>query len=763
MSDVHGRPVFTDAQMLTYLQQFERDFAGYREAGIEIIDATGGGLVKQHTTAMPLEEVLDRYATGPLPPLPAPPTEPTPGRLEAVRDRVASIGGDIKIIRETSLKTARLLRRMIRDLGDPAKMQRHFAALEPLRTTIDQRVTAFGIVNHLNQLGVYKRYRADRRLRMQPDLSPRERQLGQLHRDLDNVTWTADAAGEIAHHLALTDRVLAGEQIAPAARSTTALLNDVSVGQGPARVAALVPVDPDRNGLGVRRSLAEQFGEGRSVLQATLERLGAAHRLHSIVLIAPEGFDVDAIIDRDRIGRSVHVHRCDGSPYGPEQEAIAAARRWSVTSWRGGIAGMSVYDEVLCPALMHQVMRERGLTAALVAGPDWPLVDPDDDTGCDAIIARHLELPDQHKLVFNQAPPGLAGCIVSADIMEEFALRNRLSTIGGLLVYQPHAPQHDPIARSINVQIDHRVRRSRVRTTFDAPRYRRLLRGALGSPAAIANLTAVAVVEKLERYAVGNPDELPRHVVVELCTRRTSGAVSGDTPSRPDLEPRLAARLFEQIAVAGDVVVTFAGAGDPLAHDRFDEILRLARDAGVLGVHVRTELLAGQPTLDRLLECKPDVVSVDLNADCPETYRRVMGLDRYQDVVSAMHYLVTHRTRLTDHSATASLALPWIVPRLLRGPDTAHDLDGFFERWQATLGTAVIDPEPAGHDNPLLPVVVPPAVRLDEARHTMMVRSDGSIPVDDGGRHSAGNIAQTPVAELWPQLLRLRGQRVDDQ
>jgi hypothetical protein len=747
--------------MLTYLQQFERDFAGYREAGIEIIDATEGGLAKQHTTAMPLAEVLDRYATSPLPPLPTPSAESDPQHLAAVRKRVASVGGDIRMIRKTSLKTARLLRRMIRDLDDPAKMQRHFAALEPHRTAIDQRVTAFGIVNNLNQLGVYKRHRADRRLHMQPDLSPRDRQLAQIQRDLDNVNWTADAAGEIAHQLALTDRVLAGEQIAPAAGSSTALLTDVSVGAGPAKVAALVPVDPDRNGLGVRRSLAEPFGKDRSVLQATLERLGQAHKLDSIVLIAPEGFDVDAIIDRDRIGRSVHVHRCDGSPYGPEQEAIAAARRWSVTSWRGGIAGMSVYDEVLCPALMHRAMRERGLTAALVAGPDWPLIDPDDDTGCNAIIARHLELPDQHKLVFNQAPPGLAGCIVSAGIMEELTLRNRLSTIGGLLVYQPHAPQHDPIARSINVQIDHTVRRSRVRATFDAPRYRRLLSGALDSRA--ANLDATAIVKKLAEYAAGNPDEMPRHVVVELCTRRTSGGDNGATSSRPDLEPQLAARLFEQIAAAGDVVVTFAGAGDPLLHDRFDEILRMARHAGVLGVHVRTELLAGQPTLDRLLACEPDVVSVDLNADCPETYRRTMGLDRYQDVVSGMHYLVTQRTPLTDHSATASLALPWIVPRLRRCADTANDLDGFFQRWQATLGTAVIDPEPAGHDNPLLPVVVPPAVGLDDARHTMTVHCDGSIPVDGDPGHSVGNIARTPVAELWPELLRDREQRTEDR
>ena len=547
-----------------------------------------------------------------------------------------------------------------------------------------------------------------------------------------------------------------------AQQSGTALLDDLKVTPGdvPGRVAAIVAVDPDRNGLGIRRSLAEPFA-GRPVIQATLERLGAAQELESIILIVPDGFDVDALIDTDRIGRPVHIHRCDGSPYGPDQAAIAAARRWSVSSWRGGIAGMSVYDEVLCPALMSRVMRERGLTAALVAGPDWPLIDPDSETGCGAIVARHVQFPANHKIVFSQAPPGLAGCLVSASLMEELTLRNRLSTIGGLLVYQPQAPQHDPIARSVNVMVDPRVRSSRIRATFDAPRYRQALLATFGATAG-AGLSAAAIVAALGEHAAREPQESPRDIVVELTTRRTNG-VFGD---RPDLDPALAGRLFEQIASPGDVVVTFAGAGDPLLHDHFDEIVRLAREAGVAGIHVRTELLAGTPVLDRLLGCEPDVVSVDLYADCPDTYRRVTGFDGHEIAVNGMHHLVTHRTRITDHSPAAALALPWIVPRMARRTETLDEIDGFFERWQANLGTVLIDPQP-GEDSAeaaLLPVVVPRTVRLDEDRYTMTVLSDGSVPVDGptGDADVVGTIAETTVAELWPEVLRSRGHGTDD-
>ena len=40
----------------------------------------------------------------------------------------------------------------------------------------------------------------------------------------------------------------------------------------------------------------------------------------------------------------------------------------------GGIAGIGAYDEALCPQIMSQIMDRRQLTAAIIAGPDWPLI-----------------------------------------------------------------------------------------------------------------------------------------------------------------------------------------------------------------------------------------------------------------------------------------------------------------------------------------------------------------------------------------------------
>src|SRR4029453_208261 len=72
VKDVSGKSIYTDAQMHTYLQQFERDFAQYKREGLTIIDASEGGVAKQHATAMPLAEFLNQHATRNLPPLPLP-------------------------------------------------------------------------------------------------------------------------------------------------------------------------------------------------------------------------------------------------------------------------------------------------------------------------------------------------------------------------------------------------------------------------------------------------------------------------------------------------------------------------------------------------------------------------------------------------------------------------------------------------------------------------------------------------------------------
>ena len=755
-TDIHGRPIYTDAQMHTYLQQFERDFARYESLGATIIDATEGGVAKQHTRPMPLREFLATFARSRIAPLPqiSSKRHRDHDRLKAAGNRIAQVRAEVIELRKISQQTESLLRDMLDHQLDAQRMALHFKKIERYRKQVEQRFQTFELINHLNQMGVFKRLKADRKLHLQRHLDALARQRGQLERDLANVTWIADAAQEFLTDLEATQQLLKGESVADR-RNTTPAPAGTSCAGAPSRIAALIPVDLSRNGLGIKRSLATRFGAS-NILQSTLERLGESKRLEGIILIAAQVDEVESLINRSRIGLPVMIEPCAGSPFGPEQRAIAAARLWAAHCWRGGIAGMSIYDEALSPRIMYEIMQRRGFTAALIVGPDWPLIDISSDFGCDAVITRHLSNPQQHNLVFTQAPPGLCGCLIGVNLMKELSLRNRLSTVGGLLVYQPHAPQHDAIAREANVQLEPQVRHALVRGTCDSPARCDSLSRTFGDHRPRSSREAVQLIEQAEQL-----ERLPRHVVIEITPHRASHGLFklGFGPIRPRerMSIPLARRIIDELAP--ESLVSFAGGGDPLLHPEFDAIAGMARDRGMLGIHLRTEMLAETAVLQRLLNCGVEIVSVDLNADRAATYRTMMGLDLFKTVLMNIDWLIQHRTRLTNHPGSAAFALPWIVPHLQRRAETYEDIDTFYDRWQHALGTVVVDDPPRINGmlhfpDSLTPALTPPQVIQRNLRTTMLILSDGSVSRDwrdCTGTNVLGSVVDESIAAIWHQ------------
>jgi hypothetical protein len=761
VKDVHGKNMYTDAQMHAYLQQFERDFAKYKSEGLTIIDASEGGVAKQHTTTMLLRDFLAKHATRALPSLPSACRGTDAQRIQAARTRVGEIRSDIQRLSRTSDDTASLLRKMIDHQGDGPKMAGYFKQLESHRKQVDQRFAAFELINQLNQLGVFKRLKADRRMHMESGRDPLSKQRAQLERDLENVKWIADAARQMLEQLVAGDRILAGESLNGSALDVNDVNDNAAENKQrlPSKIAALIAIDP----VDFPFEQSEVFGN-QSALQCTLEKLGQSTAIELIILIAPRAAGVDQLIDRSRLALPLIVEVSEDSPFGPEHVAVLSARKWADTCWRGGIAGMSIYDEVLCPKIMSDAMAKHGLSAALVVGAQWPAIDI---SICDAVVRRHLENPAQHSLVFTQAPPGLAGCVVSATLMKELSGRSRLSTVGGILVYQPHAPQHDPIARDANVQIDHRVRHSLIRATHDSHSQHDCLERAIQSKPAtdFRRWSANDWVQAIEATAACKPAFLPRHITLELCTARTSSSIFqrsfGPIEARSPVSLEAADRILHEIGKWPEILITLGGAGDPLLHPHFDDVIRMAKSAGAKGIHVRSELLCDQSVLDRLLACNVDVISIDLNADRAATFETMMGLDRFKDVIMNIDYLLQHRQRLSEHAGTMCFAIPWIVPRLQRRAETYEDIDSFFDRWQHMLGTAVIDDPPRKLDgslwlpDALTPAFTPARVAERDSRRSMTILCNGAVTDewnDFTGARCVGTATGQRLANLWHKL-----------
>lgn len=200
--DVHGRPMFIDEQMATYLKQFERDFAQAQAEGLKVIDATEGGSRKAHSEVMTLREALNLFATRPVPPLPLPPLGLEPDRLRQVRQKLQRHQRQVADLRRTSQQTVTVLEKMRQHQRDPSMMEKLFAQLRPHQDRVSGELSeAFALVEAINTMGAFKRHRADRTIEHQTT-DPLERQRLQLERDLENLSWLIQACDEVLDVLA---------------------------------------------------------------------------------------------------------------------------------------------------------------------------------------------------------------------------------------------------------------------------------------------------------------------------------------------------------------------------------------------------------------------------------------------------------------------------------------------------------------------------------------------------------------------------------
>ncbi len=193
LKDVNDQPIFSDEQMITYLKQFERDFA---KASQTVIDATEGGMPKAHTTAMPLAEALTTYATEPAPKLPVPACGLDHSRLAKLGDLLERRQGEVRELKTAARRTIPLLRQMQTHQRDSQRMNKlHRQVQKHQRRVHTELGDTFTLVNALNTMGSFKRNRADRAIsHLQGDQY--ERQSKQIERDIENLDWLIQASDE---------------------------------------------------------------------------------------------------------------------------------------------------------------------------------------------------------------------------------------------------------------------------------------------------------------------------------------------------------------------------------------------------------------------------------------------------------------------------------------------------------------------------------------------------------------------------------------
>ena len=523
-------------------------------------------------------------------------------------------------------------------------------------------------------------------------------------------------------------------------------------------VVALLVTDLHRGRLGHRRDLRTRLA-GRSVLEHTVHRAASIRRVDRVVLVHPPGEDPLSIVNTSGFAKAVEAFAHPDAAGDAFSSRLRAARRWSPAAWRGGLGGATAWDELLPAAPLAAAMDRYRADAAVLVGADWCGFDP---AYADAQLDLHLSAPEAMKLAFTQAPPGLGAMVTSRAVLHDLTANH--ATFGQALSYNPRRPVVDPIGREVNHPIPAAVRDVARRFVFDDPDGRhRLTRLAerLGPAFATADaLTLTTACRGLEADARGVKrlfDTLPPELVIELTPRRN--ATGPNTPQhhvtldRPLMDPALISDLAAQ---CGGLAVTLGGLGDTMLHPKWPDLVQALHDAGAAAICVETDLLGEPDALAPLIDLPVDVVSLRLNADTAATYKRVMGVDRFEHVVRNLQTLFDLRQARGDRPG-----VPWVVPRFVKTADDLADMESFFDRWRLISGHAVIDRPPTGGSGrfalmpdqspvPMLPPWRPPSPL--QRKHRLTVLSDGTVTLcqqDWLGRAPLGNVRDTPLLDCW--------------
>ncbi len=233
------------------------------------------------------------------------------------------------------------------------------------------------------------------------------------------------------------------------------------------RAVALLLAESGVGRLGHARSLDVELAGG-PVWRHAAARAAAVEGVAEVVFVHPA----------DRACPGGHAFAFDPTLDPPAARfARRTARAWSPWAWRGGLGGATVWDELLPAGPLLAAAEAHGADAVLLAGADWPLLDP---ALAGRMLAAHAAEPEALPLVFSQAPPGLAPLVLSRAVLARLAQEERDAAgtarghptrrgVAGLLAYQPERAQVDPIARDVNAAVPAAVRDTARRFVFDTP------------------------------------------------------------------------------------------------------------------------------------------------------------------------------------------------------------------------------------------------------------------------------------------------------
>ena len=516
------------------------------------------------------------------------------------------------------------------------------------------------------------------------------------------------------------------------------------------RCIAAIQVDLAHSPLGTASRLAEPLA-GTPILRRTIDRLRQTKSVASIHLLVhvDQADKVREVVK----GLPVEIETHQATP--PQYAALVRPGRWwGLDSWRGGVGGLTVYDEDFDVELLRALAAQQKADAVLAIPAAAVLIDP---ALIDAMIQHHVENRAAARMTFVQAPPGLGGIILAADLLEELAPTGQPP--GVLLSYHPDRPLADLTGKDACYRPDVAIIEASGRLLADTHGSLLRLKGLLESGA--QNWGADKIAQWMSSHShdlQSTPSEIEIELTTEDCLPETKMRPRGSAvPARGPVRLSVIQSVLDGLGDRDDVRIVLGGFGEPCLHPALPEICAALRKCqAIASIALRTSgiLAAGREGLaesadETIFEAPVDVIEVMLDADTAETYQRVHGLDGFERAIATVERWIARRERRQQ-------VRPLIVPSFTKSRLNLGDMESFFDRWQRRLGTALITgySHCAGQRDDLAVTSVSPPVRTVCRRvfSRAVILADGRMTTCDqdlAGRQALGVVGHEPLEALW--------------
>jgi len=516
------------------------------------------------------------------------------------------------------------------------------------------------------------------------------------------------------------------------------------------KTIAVMQADLERTSLGTVARLGAEIG-GVTVLRRTVDRLLRVPSIDSVHVLCPS--DQHERVQSYISGTSAYAHAVDAPP-APWSGLIRAGRKWSLDGWRGGIGGSTYFDEFTDPRVIAGLLEIVPADAVLVAPPAAPVIDPQ---LAEAMIEHRRTCEEDVRLVFTQAPPGLSGLLLDADLIREIAPRG--APVGSILSY--NAPVKDLALQACCLSVSPAIRYATGRLVADTSRSFENLVALLGEH---PDPTADECGAWLQRRERESTEPAPREVELELTTDDPfPGTILRARGSRVDSRGPVSLEtvkaVIQGLAEYDDALLVLGGFGDPLRHPAFTDVLRTIREmvgeSPLFALAVRTTGVdLSDATIEALIANRVDLVQIQLDAWTQETYAAVQTPDAAEP--AALESVLGRMQRLRDARQAARQVTPLILPDMTKAQRNVHELDAFHDGWLKREGAVSISgfSHCAGQieDVGVMNMAPPARESCRRIRSRCVVLADGRSTLCDqdiNGAHSIGNVCHASLSDLW--------------